>query len=146
MLSNLVGNAIKFTPSGRVKIDAKEITSEGKPSLLEFAVSDTGIGVPASKIHCFSNHFLNRTIPSHVNMVGLAGPSIVSSLAKSMGGDVGVSSELAKVPDFGFGRPHAGWVRGMSSVHLNNLAMTLRSPHVCAGLLWWWRTTQSTAK
>ncbi len=109
MLSNLVGNAIKFTPSGRVKIDAKEITSEGKPSLLEFAVSDTGIGVPASKIDLLFKPFsqADNSITREYGGSGL-GLSIVSSLAKSMGGDVGVSSEFGKGSRFWFRVPARG--------------------------------------
>jgi len=49
VLTNLVGNAIKFTPAGRITIDLKAVaTQEGAP-LLEFAVQDTGIGIPADR-------------------------------------------------------------------------------------------------
>ncbi|BCU08121.1 histidine kinase dimerization/phospho-acceptor domain-containing protein [Allochromatium tepidum] len=47
MLANLVGNAIKFTERGRVRLEAEEVERQGGWAVLEFAVTDTGIGIPA---------------------------------------------------------------------------------------------------
>ncbi|MDM8558951.1 SpoIIE family protein phosphatase [Candidatus Parabeggiatoa sp. HSG14] len=49
---NLVGNAIKFTESGQVKISAKveNLEGEGNLSYLEITISDTGIGIPEDKL------------------------------------------------------------------------------------------------
>jgi signal transduction histidine kinase len=45
MLSNLVGNAIKFTAQGKIGIEAIEVERNAETALLEFSVSDTGIGI-----------------------------------------------------------------------------------------------------
>jgi len=45
MLSNLVGNAIKFTRQGRIRIEVREVERDEQAALLEFAVLDTGIGI-----------------------------------------------------------------------------------------------------
>jgi len=47
VLINLVGNAIKFTSEGQVTIDLKAAAAQASAQLLEFAVQDTGIGIPA---------------------------------------------------------------------------------------------------
>ncbi|WP_133511217.1 isochorismatase family protein [Candidatus Thiosymbion oneisti] len=49
VLINLVGNAIKFTPEGRITIDLKLVATQKDAHLLEFAVRDTGIGIPAER-------------------------------------------------------------------------------------------------
>ena len=50
MLSNLVGNAIKFTARGSVRIECEQTQCEGQSALLEFSVRDTGIGIAGDKI------------------------------------------------------------------------------------------------
>ena len=49
MLSNLVGNAIKFTRQGHIRIEAREISRNEDGALLEFAFSDSGVGIAAEK-------------------------------------------------------------------------------------------------
>ena len=49
MLSNLCSNAIKFTTSGFVHVDVREVQRDGRSAMLEFSVSDSGIGIPADK-------------------------------------------------------------------------------------------------
>ena len=51
MLINLVGNAIKFTERGEVVIRAARAGIADDRYRLRFAVSDTGIGIPADKLH-----------------------------------------------------------------------------------------------
>ena len=46
---NLVGNAIKFTSEGEVALSVKALETEGDERLLQFTVSDTGIGIPTEK-------------------------------------------------------------------------------------------------
>ncbi len=49
VLVHLVGNAIKFTPKGSVSLDIQAFNHHGQRIILEFAIIDTGIGIPASK-------------------------------------------------------------------------------------------------
>ncbi|HOE44155.1 MAG TPA: ATP-binding protein, partial [Rhodoferax sp.] len=103
MLSNLVGNAIKFTRSGQVRIEARALERTEGTSVLEFAVSDTGIGIPAHKLDLLFKPF-SQTDSSTTREFGGSGLglSIVSHLVKAMGGETGVSSELGQGSRFWF--------------------------------------------
>ena len=114
MLFNLVGNAIKFTPAGEVRVEAAEIErdgeGEGKCALLEFSVSDTGIGIPAEKLELLFLPFsqADNSTTREFGGTGL-GLSIVHTLAKLMGGETGVSSTPGQGSRFWF-RIRAGIV------------------------------------
>jgi PAS domain S-box-containing protein len=49
MVSNYLGNAIKFTAHGKVTLEVGEVSTDGKTAQLEFSVSDTGIGIAPEK-------------------------------------------------------------------------------------------------
>ena len=103
MISNLVGNAIKFTAQGQIRIEAREVERNGQNALLEFAVSDTGIGIPQEKQSLLFKSF-SQTDSSTTRQYGGTGLglSIVRSLAKMMGGDVGVESVAGQGARFWF--------------------------------------------
>jgi signal transduction histidine kinase len=87
MLDNLVGNAIKFTASGRVELRAR---IEKDDLLLE--VSDTGIGIPPSDLpHVFDRFWQSARARRAGAGLGLA---IARGIARAHGGDISVSSEL----------------------------------------------------
>jgi signal transduction histidine kinase/CheY-like chemotaxis protein len=103
MLSNLVGNAIKFTRAGQVRLDAKELERTDKTSLLEFVVSDTGIGIAAGKLELLFKPFSQADSSTTREFGGSGlGLSIVRHLAKAMGGEVGVDSEPGQGSRFWF--------------------------------------------
>lgn len=110
MLVNLIGNAVKFTAHGKICVEGSEIGRHGDWAILEFSVSDTGIGIPADKINLLFLPFsqADSSITREFGGSGL-GLSIVSSLAKGMGGDAGVDSEAGKGSRFWF-RIRAGVV------------------------------------
>ena len=93
MLSNLVGNAIKFTPAGRVDIVGTQMEQTSGPVLLEFSVTDSGIGIAADKQDLLFKPF-SQTDSSTTRQFGGSGLglSIVHHLATAMGGQVGVHS------------------------------------------------------
>ncbi len=94
MLSNLVGNAIKFTPQGRVRLGGSQIEGTAESALLEFFVSDTGVGIAADKLDLLFRPFSQADSSTTREFGGSGlGLSIVSNLARAMGGEVGVSSE-----------------------------------------------------
>ena len=103
MLSNLVGNAIKFTKNGCVRIEGVETEQDGESAMLEFSVSDTGIGIPPDKIDLLFKPFsqTNSSTTREFGGSGL-GLSIVLHLARLMGGDVGVESVADKGSRFWF--------------------------------------------
>lgn len=104
MLLNLVGNAVKFTERGSVRIDAHETESDGDSTMLEFVVTDTGVGVPEDKQRLLFQPFsqADNSITRKYGGTGL-GLSIVGSFARLMGGYVGVHSDPAQGSRFWFG-------------------------------------------
>ena len=103
MLSNLVSNALKFTAAGRIEIGGREVARQGATAVLEFAVADTGIGIPAAKQALLFKPFSqgDNSTTRQFGGTGL-GLSIVRSLARLMGGDVGVASEEGQGARFWF--------------------------------------------
>jgi PAS domain S-box-containing protein len=103
MLSNLVGNAIKFTPSGHILIEAREISRSDNTATLAFSVTDSGIGIAPEKqaglFQAFSQADSSTTREFGGSGLGL---SIVSRLAQLLGGSVGVQSTLGQGARFWF--------------------------------------------
>jgi PAS domain S-box-containing protein len=95
MLSNLIGNAIKFTAHGSVRIEATEVDHDGQSALLEFIISDTGIGISADKQALLFKPFSQADSSTTREFGGTGlGLSIVSNLTRLMGGDIGVESSV----------------------------------------------------
>ena len=103
MISNLVGNAIKFTKQGQISIAAQEIKRDGQSTVIEFSVTDTGIGILDDDRRLLFQPF-SQTDSSTTRKYGGTGLglSIVSSLAKLMGGEVGVDSSPGQGSRFWF--------------------------------------------
>lgn len=110
MLSNLIGNAIKFTERGTVTVGVrclKSLSGEGPDGLfLEFSVTDTGIGIPEDKAAMLFESFtqLDGSSTRRYGGSGL-GLSIVMKLSRLMGGDAGVESRLGEGARFWFRVP-----------------------------------------
>ena len=92
---NLLGNAIKFTPTGgSITIEA-DIKSESPDDItLLFSVQDTGIGIPAHKQHRIFDAFsqADNSVTRHYGGTGL-GLSISAQLAQLMQGKMWFKSE-----------------------------------------------------
>ena len=88
---NLLSNAVKFTPPGGT------VTVRCEPSgdMLAFRVSDTGIGIPADQIDTIFDPFVqvNARLTRTEEGIGL-GLAISRDLARGMGGDLTVDSEV----------------------------------------------------
>ncbi|RAU18003.1 hypothetical protein DN062_09440 [Nitrincola tibetensis] len=103
MLSNLTNNAIKFTLSGDVMIEATEISRENNWAVVEFSVADTGMGIPEEKQNLLFRPFSQVDDSSTRQFGGTGlGLSIVKSLAQLMDGEVGIQSEENKGSRFWF--------------------------------------------
>jgi signal transduction histidine kinase/ActR/RegA family two-component response regulator len=94
VLVNLVGNALKFTEKGEVFIEVSRKGGDGDVVDLEFAVCDTGIGIPAEKHAAIFDEFAqgDSTTTRRFGGTGL-GLAICVRLARLMGGDIEVESE-----------------------------------------------------
>jgi signal transduction histidine kinase/DNA-binding response OmpR family regulator len=111
MLTNLVGNAIKFTQKGTVRIEGTEIERSQTTAMLEFSVTDTGVGIAPEKISLLFKPFSQADSSTTREFGGSGlGLSIVSHLARAMGGSVGVSSQAGQGSRFWF-RISAGLVQ-----------------------------------
>ena len=106
MLANLVGNAIKFTEQGDIRIEAREIAHGQQTSTLEFSVHDSGIGIAKDKLELLFDTFsqVDSSTTRKYGGTGL-GLSIVRKLAHAMGGQVGVKSEVGVGSSFWFQIP-----------------------------------------
>jgi signal transduction histidine kinase len=95
ILLNLLSNACKFTKAGEVKLAARKVSNGS--SFVEFAVSDTGIGMTAEQQAKLFEEFsqADATTAQHFGGTGL-GLAITRKLARMMGGDVTVTSEPGK--------------------------------------------------
>lgn len=103
ILINLLGNAIKFTERGTVGCDVQVESVERDAVLLRFAVSDTGIGIPAEvQKHIFDPFSqADGTMTRKYGGTGL-GLSICTRLVDLMGGDIWLESEPGRGTTFYF--------------------------------------------
>jgi PAS domain S-box-containing protein len=102
VLSNLVGNAIKFTPAGgRVVLRAESLAR----SEVRFAVADTGPGIPPENLpHVFGQYWQGRRTDRRGIGLGLA---IAKGIVEAHGGRIWVESQLGSGSNFYFTLPAA---------------------------------------
>jgi len=100
---NLLGNAIKFTPNGSVRLSLQKTEIKEDNIGIRFQVSDTGVGIPADMQHRIFESFeqLEGSETSVQQGTGL-GLSIAKHLVELMGGQLQVESEVAKGSHFFF--------------------------------------------
>ncbi|MEA5129449.1 MAG: ATP-binding protein [Proteiniphilum sp.] len=85
VISNLLNNAVKFTPKGTITIGYRLI-----PDFVELYVRDTGIGIPKDKVDKIFNRFMK--VDDFAPGTGL-GLSICKTIVERLGGDISVVSE-----------------------------------------------------
>lgn len=103
VLTNLVGNALKFTERGEVVVSLERDRQSGERGALHFSVRDTGIGIPAEKFATIFSPFAQADSSTTRRFGGSGlGLAIVERLVGLMGGRVWVESELSKGSTFHF--------------------------------------------
>ncbi|MCO4293245.1 ATP-binding protein [Solitalea sp. MAHUQ-68] len=103
ILSNLIGNAIKFTESGAVTIKVKQLQCDGDFADLYFEISDTGIGIPPDKLDIIFEHFTQASSETTRKFGGTGlGLAITKRLLELMNSSIQVKSEKDKGSTFNF--------------------------------------------
>ncbi|MBF0521002.1 MAG: response regulator, partial [Nitrospirae bacterium] len=105
IIINLVGNALKFTETGEVvvEVDTEPGYDNGNSVMLHFTVSDTGIGIPASKFKYIFENFsqADGSMTRKYGGTGL-GLAISKQLVTLMGGEIWLQSTEGKGSTFHF--------------------------------------------
>ncbi|MBX5460195.1 MAG: response regulator [Steroidobacteraceae bacterium] len=93
ILTNLISNAVKFTPAGEVVVEVFPLALQNGRALLSFEVRDTGIGMPPEVVARLFEPFEQADDSSTRNYGGMGlGLAIVRRLVTLMGGKIDVSS------------------------------------------------------
>lgn len=94
ILINLIGNALKFTHAGQIKINCKLEKVHGRNQLIRIDVTDTGIGIPSEKLNTIFESFsqADASVTRKYGGTGL-GLTIVKQLVELQKGHISVESE-----------------------------------------------------
>ncbi|KAJ5103188.1 CheY-like superfamily [Penicillium argentinense] len=106
VMLNLVGNAIKFTDHGEIKVCIKRVEAQGlapDEAMFEFSVADPGIGIDESKLGLIFDKFqqADGSMTRRFGGTGL-GLAISKRLVSLMGGDIWVTSQVGHGSKFSF--------------------------------------------
>ena len=115
---NMLTNAVKFTKGGRIVVEGKRIekkdeNNDDKIIAVRFTVKDTGVGIPKDKCDRIFNPYqqADASVSRNYGGTGL-GLAICKSLVQnSMGGTIGVESEVGKGTTFWFEIPFGTFVK-----------------------------------
>ncbi len=103
IILNLVSNAVKFTTSGNITVDVQMIREDEENALIQFSVSDTGMGIPGNKLDSIFENFQQASSNTSRLYGGTGlGLAIVKQLIESQHGTIHVESELGKGSNFSF--------------------------------------------
>lgn len=127
VLVNLIGNAMKFTKDGVVRVECSIQTSEAGEALLRIVVQDTGIGMTAKTQSKLFTDFTQADASITRNFEGTGlGLAICKRLVNIMHGDIGVHSELGVGSTFWFTLPLVKAQTDVSNQHHISLSKTVR--------------------
>ncbi|HEX4157525.1 MAG TPA: ATP-binding protein [Rhizomicrobium sp.] len=105
ILTNLIGNAVKFTRTGGVRLEVRA-TEERDRRMLRFEIHDTGIGVPAAMREDIFREFMQVDSSQARRFEGTGlGLAICKRLVEAMGGAIGVEPREAGGSTFWFSVP-----------------------------------------
>jgi signal transduction histidine kinase/CheY-like chemotaxis protein/HPt (histidine-containing phosphotransfer) domain-containing protein len=103
ILINLIGNALKFTDKGYVELNVSQLKETETETFLEFAIVDTGVGIPQDKISSIFESFNQASNETTRKFGGTGlGLTITRRLIELQGGSIKVESEIDKGSKFSF--------------------------------------------
>jgi PAS domain S-box-containing protein len=103
IILNLVSNAVKFTTKGNITVSARLQSEDDKKVTIEFAVTDTGIGIPSTKINTIFENFQQASSGTSRLYGGTGlGLAIVKHLVEAQGGNISVKSKVDEGSTFSF--------------------------------------------
>jgi two-component system, sensor histidine kinase len=107
ILINLLGNAIKFTPKGKISVQIAAVEENEKTVTLEFKVRDTGIGISKDKLQSIFDSFIQESSSTNRKYGGTGlGLTITKQLVELQNGSIWVESEKDKGSCFSFRIPY----------------------------------------
>ena len=104
VLINLLGNAVKFTPTkGTITLKVKPIHENSEEATIQFVVADTGIGIKADRLESIFSPFEQAEKNTAVRYGGTGlGLSISKSIVELFGGELKVESVVGEKSEFSF--------------------------------------------
>ncbi|HTB31316.1 MAG TPA: ATP-binding protein, partial [Bacteroidia bacterium] len=103
IILNLVSNAVKFTSKGKITVSVHLVKEDEEKVTIEFAVTDTGIGIPENKISKIFENFQQASSGTSRLYGGTGlGLAIVKQLVEPQGGRINVTSKLNEGSTFSF--------------------------------------------
>ncbi len=106
VLSNLVGNAIKFTEHGGVSVACKHKITDSGQTFARFEIFDTGIGIPADAVDRLFTRFTQSDSSTTRKFGGTGlGLAICKQIVQLMGGEIGVITDVGEGCTFWFEVP-----------------------------------------
>jgi signal transduction histidine kinase/CheY-like chemotaxis protein len=103
IILNLVSNAVKFTTKGKISVSSRLLKQNAESVTIEFAVTDTGIGIPANKIEKIFENFQQASSGTARLYGGTGlGLAIVKKLVEAQNGSIRVKSKVGKGSTFSF--------------------------------------------
>ncbi|NGY38815.1 PAS domain S-box protein [Flavobacterium sp. XN-5] len=103
IILNLVSNAVKFTSEGKITVNVRLIDQDEENVTIEFAVADTGIGIPEEKLTTIFENFQQASSGTSRIYGGTGlGLAIVKQLVEPQGGSIKVKSTVGEGSTFSF--------------------------------------------
>jgi PAS domain S-box-containing protein len=103
IILNLVSNAVKFTTKGKITVSAHLLSEDSEKVTIEFAIADTGIGIPENKIEKIFENFQQASSGTSRLYGGTGlGLAIVKQLVEPQGGSIRVQSTIDQGSTFSF--------------------------------------------
>jgi PAS domain S-box-containing protein len=105
IILNLVSNAVKFTSAGKITVSVRLLSEDDNKVTIEFAVTDTGIGIAEHKENIFENFQQATSGTSRLYGGTGLGLAIVKQLVEAQGGTITVKSKIHEGSVFSFVLP-----------------------------------------